>query len=455
MYSDKNIKKIKDNLDKISSEAEEIFIRNHYEPSLKEIDDVYKIILKFLKKKKKIIYGGYAQNSLILHKNKKDGFYKDTDLADIEFYSYEPVKDLIDLTDLIHKDGYFNTIGKSGVHDGTYKIFSNFHAYCDISYMPKNIYDRCPTMVVKDLVYTHPHFMLVDAFRIYTDIIIFNWRLSKTFNRFTKLQSYYQFDENFKFEKINYESKIKDLDKIQKFIRSDIIHNNNLIVVGHYAFNYYVKKTSLNEYEIENIPFYQLISDDYENDCKKIYKKLTKKYKKITVKEYYPFFQFFDKRIEFIYEGEVILKLYGNYEKCVPYRKSDKKSTLFGTFQLVILYLLIDYNYAIINRKNKEKIIYMSMIVKLYEARNDFLNKNKLDVLDDSPFREFTLKCIGKHVDQMRNAMIKGLERIKKGKKFQFQYVSKEGSEIKIPNVVYDNQSGNEIRNKNHLTKLN
>ena len=79
--------------------------------------------------------------------------------------------------------------------------------------MPKNIYDRCPTMVVKDLVYTHPHFMLVDAFRIYTDIIIFNWRLSKTFNRFTKLQSYYQFDENFKFEKINYESKIKDLDK--------------------------------------------------------------------------------------------------------------------------------------------------------------------------------------------------------------------------------------------------
>ena len=103
MYSDKNIKKIKDNLDKISSEAEEIFIRNHYEPSLKEIDDIYKIILKFLKKKKKIIYGGYAQNSLILHKNKKDGFYKDTDLADIEFYSYEPVKDLIDLTDLIHE----------------------------------------------------------------------------------------------------------------------------------------------------------------------------------------------------------------------------------------------------------------------------------------------------------------------------------------------------------------
>ena len=114
-----------------------------------------------------------------------------------------------------------------------------------------------------------------------------------------------------------------------------------------------LKKTDLNKYQIENFPYYQLISDNYENDCKTIYKVLSKKYKKITTKEYYPFFQFFDRRIEFIHDGEVILKLYGNNERCIPYRKSDKKSTLFGTFQLVIMYLLIDYNYSTI-KKNIE-----------------------------------------------------------------------------------------------------
>ena len=124
---------------------------------------------------------------LILNKNSEDGFYKETDLADIEFYSYEPVKDLVELTDLIHKEGYLNTVGKSGVHQGTYKIFSNFHNYCDISYMPKNIYDRCPTIKIDNLFYTHPHFMLIDAFRVYTDLLTSNFRLSKTFNRFTKL----------------------------------------------------------------------------------------------------------------------------------------------------------------------------------------------------------------------------------------------------------------------------
>lgn len=453
MYSDKNIKKIKDNINNIQQEAEMEFNKNHHEPNLKEIKEVYDIMLKYLKKSKKIIYGGYAQNQLILNKNKEDGFYKETDLADIEFYSYEPVKDLVELTDLIHKEGYLNPVGKSGVHQGTYKIFSNFHNYCDISYMPKNIYDRCPTIKIDNLFYTHPHFMLIDAFRVYTDLLTSNFRLGKTFNRFTKLHQYYEFDDNFKFDNIDFKT-IKGVDKIQTYIRQNIIHNSNLVVVGFYAFNYYVKKTDLNNYQIENFPFYQLISDNYEKDCKNIYKILSKKYKKITTKEYYPFFQFFDKRIEFLYEGQVILKLYGNNERCIPYRKSDKKNTLFGTFQLVIMYLLIDYNYSTIKKNVQEKKNYMAMIVKLYNARNNFLENNNIDVLEDSPFKEFVLKCIGTPVEQLRKSRVKGLERIKAGKRMSFNYHPKDGVEIRLPNFNYDNQSGNEIKNSNHITKL-
>ena len=453
MYSDKNLKKVKENIKDIEEKAEIVFRKNHFEPSLKEVQEVNEIIIKFLKNKKKIIYGGYAQNQLILNKNKDDGFYKETDLADIEFYSYEPVKDLVELTDLIHKEGYLNTQGKSGVHEGTYNLFSNFHGYCDITYMPKNVYNRCPTIKIDNLIYTDPHFMLVDAFRVYTDLLTSNFRLSKTFNRFTKLHQYYEFDDNYKFNKIVYKSNIKDLDKIQIYIRQNIIHKSKLIVVGFYAFNYYVKKTNLNKYDIKNIPYYQLISDDYENDCKKIYKILTKKYKKITVKEYYPFFQFFDKRIEFLYNNEVILKVYGNNERCIPYRESEKKNTLFGTFQLIIMYLLIDYNYSIINKNNKDKETFMSMIVQLYDARNNFLENNNLDVLDDSPFKEFVLKCIGLPVEQMRKHRVNLVKKKKTGRR-GFFYHPKDGVKIKLPNFNYDNQSGNEIKNDNHITKL-
>ena len=98
MYRDEDIDKIKLNIDNIAEQAMTIY-KTNYEPTLSESKEVYKELLNFIREKKRIIYGGYAQNSLILMKNKNDGFYKEIDTPDIEFYSYEPVKDVFDLCD--------------------------------------------------------------------------------------------------------------------------------------------------------------------------------------------------------------------------------------------------------------------------------------------------------------------------------------------------------------------
>ena len=459
MYSDSDIEIIRKNLSKIEDEAEKEFVNKYKQPNIKEISEIYEIIKKFIIKKKRIVYGGYAQNELILKKNKNDGFYKQHDLADIEFYTYEPVKDLIELCDNILKLGYKRIQGKEGVHEGTYKLFIDFHNYCDIAYMPKNVYNKCPTININKLRMTHPHFMIIDAYRVYTDLMTSNFRLSKTFNRFTKLINYYPFDTDYKYNKIKYKLTRglngKELDNIQDYIRKNIIHKSKLIIVGHYAFNYYVKKVRKVKYEIKDYPYYQLITDNYEEDVKKIYKILKSKYgEKISTKEYYPFYQFFDKRMQFYYGKQVIIKIYGNNERCVPFRRSDKKLTLFGTFQTTIMYLLIDYNYAIIKNYSEEKSNYMSMIVKLFECRKIYLKDMKKTVIDESPFQEFTLECIGQPVEQIRKSMLKGLEKIKKGKSVKFTYNPKPGIKGKVPNFRFENFSGNRILNDKSLTKL-
>ena len=38
-----------------------------------------------------------------------------------------------------------------------------------------------------------------------------------------------------------------------RFIRKQIIHNNELVVVGHYAFNYLIKKTGLSKYKLVGV----------------------------------------------------------------------------------------------------------------------------------------------------------------------------------------------------------
>ena len=98
MYREEDIEVIKSNIDNIAENAMHIYKSNN-EPTLEESKAVYKIILDFIKNKKRIIYGGYAQNKLIIEKNKDDGFYKDIDTPDIEFYTYTPLSDLIELCD--------------------------------------------------------------------------------------------------------------------------------------------------------------------------------------------------------------------------------------------------------------------------------------------------------------------------------------------------------------------
>ena len=65
MYRQEDIYKIEKNLSRLENEAEKIYKDTYYEPTIEEQKKVYEIIKEFIKEKKRIIYGGYAQNSLI------------------------------------------------------------------------------------------------------------------------------------------------------------------------------------------------------------------------------------------------------------------------------------------------------------------------------------------------------------------------------------------------------
>ena len=445
MYRQSDLDDIKKNINHIEDEAmkKKLEILEH---TIKEFNEVYSVIVDYIKMKRKIIYGGYAQNHLIEMKNPKDVFYKEIDLADIEFYSYEPVTDVIELCDILLKKGFKNVQGSEGAHPETYKIFVNFQNYCDLSYMPKNVYDNVPFIEDKGLRYTHPHFMLVDAFRVYSDPITSYFRLDKTFGRFTTLMKYYPFDKSFEKYKISYDITLSDLDLrvVKRFVRHRILHNSDFIIVGYYAYNYLVKKVNLG-LDFDNFTYYQAISINYEEDEKRVGEYLIETYgKDIEIKHFTPFFQFFDKHTEYYFKDTCIFKLYGHNNRCIINELSEKKKVHFGTFQLIFLYLLADYQYAICRRNQKEKNNYMAMIVKLLKAREQYLDKHRITVLDKSPFQEFTLQCIGSTEDPLRMARLEAKRKRDAGKQGIFRYDPK-GTPGIVPQFRFSNTSGNEI----------
>jgi hypothetical protein len=469
MYRYNDIEKIDKNIDTIIDDAAKQY-KTLYEPTLKEIGEVYSFIINYIKTNKRVVYGGFAQNLLVMQKNKSDAFYTEMngacynwpDIADIEFYSPTPIEDVFNLTDALYKKKYKFVEGTEGIHPETFKIFVNFLNYCDITYMPAHIYNNMPIIVVNGIKCTHPHFMIVDTYRILTDPMTSYWRIGKSIRRTQLLLKHYPIDQSNIKQVINFQEITGNRTKIQHeeyeniltFIRKQVVYDSHLIIVGLYAYNYYAKKVGDN-FVLNNIPYYELITTDIQKDGKNIHALLVKKYgKKITVKEFVPFFTFMDRRIEFYHNNNLILILYGNNDRCIVHNYSEKKKIYFGTYNLVMMYLYFDYYYAFINRNKKNTNLFNNLISKFFNLRNVYLDNKKITVVDESPFMDFTYKCHGIPVDPIRASRLAGAEKKKQGKKIKFRHTPSEKTRAPLKQE-FSNTSGNQNSNKKYLILKN
>ena len=114
------------------------------------------------------------------------------------------------------------------------------------------------------------------------------------------------------------------------------------------------------------------------------------------------------------------------------------------------MHLLFDYFYAYVNRDKFNTNLYKYLIGKLHSIRQKYLNEHKITVIDKSPFQDFTLKCYGVPVDQLRESLLSGLEKIKKGHQVKFTYNPSRNTNVP-KQFHFDNVSGNMIINKNNL----
>ena len=194
MYNEDEVEKINFNLKRIEGDARKIYVDNYQEPTAREYNNVMQDILDFIRDNKLVVYGEFAQNKLIGEKNKSEEFYDELSRHDIEVYSSNPINDAMRIADMLFSKNYKHVEAKEGVHKETYKIFCNFIGYTDISYMDEEILKNCPVIIIDGVRYIHPHFMVTDALRVYTDLLTSNFRLEKTFNRFTVMMKYYPFD---------------------------------------------------------------------------------------------------------------------------------------------------------------------------------------------------------------------------------------------------------------------
>ena len=178
-----------------------------------------------------------------------------------------------------------------------------------------------------------------------------------------------------------------------------ISQNKTTILIGLYAYNYFLYISGLHKEEsssfsLIDIPFYEIISVNYREDCLYLIEFLQSNMSDITYKEFYPFFQYTDFSVNIYYKNSLIIKIYGNNNKRIPFIESDlcnfytkkKNSKLqikLGTFSIVLLYGYIKMYWERANNNTFEQTNYYAFITQLISIRNYYLKKNKKNLVMD------------------------------------------------------------------------
>lgn len=481
LYQEKDIEIFNKGIDKVIEESKRVREERGLLRTREEVDKIYDIVIKFVKQNRRKVYGGFALNMILKEKNKKDALYPDDELPDIDVYSPEPIKDLYKVCNLIFDAGYKDVVGKEGVHSGTYKIFAGKINVLDVSYVPRNIYNKLPFKEIEGYTVIHPHFMSIDYLRMFTDPLDSYWRLSDkkidpngkdAFKRFVKLQSYYPFPHT--------ENKLvvsDNNDNIEKLLRLTLrytLNKETMMHIGTYAYNMFLmdsgilksKKKEHKKFKIVNIPQYEIISTRYNEDALSLINEMKTQFPDMAsdIKhiEHYPFYGYLGYHVCIYYKDRLITTIYHYNKRCTPYLTEtaydfveDGHSKVsgklrMGTFYVSALYTLVQAMKGRVDDDEKKKNYYYAMLSHMVEMRNYFYETSGKTIFDKTIFVDFVVECMGEQMSSEQEHQ-KRIEKNKKlGKALIFKYdpaVKKKEKDA----YFFPNSSGNPITNPKNL----
>ncbi len=121
-----------------------------------EIRYALEIVERFLRKKRRVCYGGTAMNAQLPASLK---FYNpEKDLPDYDFFTPSIESDVSELVTDLKRAGFEEVAHRVGMHEGTKKIMVNYTAVADISEMDQAVYDTLlrRSVVIGGIHYTDP-----------------------------------------------------------------------------------------------------------------------------------------------------------------------------------------------------------------------------------------------------------------------------------------------------------
>jgi len=404
-----------------------------------EVQNIIRIVERFLRKKRLVCYGGTAINNIL---PVNDQFYdKDIEIPDYDFFSADALNDAKKLADIYLEEGYTEIEAKAGVHHGTYKVFVNFIPVADITYIPKDLFKAIQNKGIKvnGIYYAPPDYlrmaMYLELSRPKGDVS----RWEKVMKRLTLLNKHYPM-KNPKCDHMNFmrsfEGTQEDARNIYSTVKDTAIQQG-LVFFGGYAskvYNKYMPKKKRIQYK-DKQPDFDLLSEDPETSVNIIKERLRDEgFKNVKIYKKPGFGEIIAPHYEITIEEDTVAFVYKplachSYNIIKSKGRTIKVATIDTMLSIYLAFLYADRPYY-----EHDRIYCMAQYLFHVQTANRLQQKG--------PLKRFSLQCIGKQetLEDMRNDKTQKYEELKNKRdtreyeEWFLKYVpskSKENSETK------------------------
>lgn len=337
------------------------------------------IVENFIKKNKLILVGGIAIDFAL--RLKGDSIYPEDELADYDFFSPTHYLHAYELAEELCKLEYPLISSINAMHPTTMRVRIGGTAIADITYMPKELFDKMPTLYFKGFKFVHPHYQMISQHRSlsfpysgvpFTDNV---GRFLKDMSRYSLLLKYYPF------EMPVIKTSAKLLVKTAPILQDTILTGWSAFIYWHTKHNvksifttkFTSTKTEMKFFINIDVPITIYCCTDFAEYINKI-----KKYKKLkTVDLYHELIDYIFDRAEI---GDItVIDLFDN--KIVGYEIQQSLKTV--DLQGIMLYML---TYWVIYKDKfalSAYIVCLNMIQKTLNDNPDIMQSPTLPTINE------------------------------------------------------------------------
>lgn len=349
------------------------------------------VVEEFIRKSKCVCYGGTAINNLL---PTAEQFYDpEVDVPDYDMYSPTPVKHAKMLADIYKKAGFEYVEAKSGLHVGTFKVFVNFAAVADITYMEPPLFKAVSKEAIlkNGILYADPNMlrqsMYLELSRPNGDIE----RWNKVLPRLVLLNKHYPMKETTCALQQPMSNKLYDFKKQNEL--AALIENNfisqKVMFIGGFAdalYALYMKKP------VRSTPDYDVVSLNPEKTAQLLKEDLIRNgYKKVRIESHAAIGDMISKHYEIMLGKDTVAFIYGT-TGCHSYNVVERNgneirvATIDTLLSFYLAFLYVDREYM-----NKDRILCMSSV--LFQVQHKTMNEQK------GVLKRFSLSCYGEQDD--------------------------------------------------------